>query len=293
MRLPVQPPQYSRNLEQHRSGEVEREVQRIYAEIKRLEADLTNLSAGITPDMTAAIAAHDAEAGAHDTAFDAHEAAADPHSAASYTQSTAAESISQQWKFGSGIVLPKTSGVGIKVDTSAETFGWRDIIGTPQEPVSGTGKPTWTQIASSGVYTWNYITSDVQYYTWHIPHDYVPGSDIHFHVHWFGSQTAGNYTKWTFSYLYSKGHAQTAFPTTVTSVSVEQQQSTTAYTHMIAETAGVTISGLEVDGLILCKVTRSTPAGTDVSGGVFVPCVDLHYQSTNMATKQKSPDFYT
>ena len=84
----------------------------------------------------------------------------------------------------------------------------------------------------------------------------------------------------------------TAFPTTATTVTVEQTQSTTAYQHMIAESAAVTIPGLEVDGLVILKVTRIAPAGTDVSGDVFVPCVDIHYQSTNMATKNKAPSFY-
>lgn len=37
MRLPTQPPQYDRNLEQIRSGELEREIERILAEIQRLK----------------------------------------------------------------------------------------------------------------------------------------------------------------------------------------------------------------------------------------------------------------
>jgi len=233
-----------------------------------------------------AITAHDEKTAVHANAFVAydttHKAQSDPHT--QYTQRTQ-ETIKEPWQFNDDLRI-----------FQGQSGGWRDIIGTPQEPVSGTGKPTWTQIASSGVYTWNYATNDIQYYAYHIPHDYVPGTDIHFHVHWFGSQTAGNYTRWTFDYLYSKGHNQAAFPTTASSAAVEQQQNTTAYTHMIAETAGVTISGLEVDGLILVKVTRVAPTGgghSDVSGGVFVPVVDLHYKSfATGSTRNKAPDFY-
>lgn len=186
------------------------------------------------------------------------------------------------------------SGEGDKIGTpAASDWGWRDIEGMPQEPTTGGGKPSFSQIASSGVYTWNFTTGDSQTYHYHIPHDYVPGTDIYFHTHWFGPQTAGNYTKWQYDFLYAKGHNQAPFPTTATTVSIEQQQDTTAYQHMIAETAGVTISGCEVDGLIICKVSRIAPSGTDVSGGVFVPFVDLHYQSTNISTKNKAPNFYT
>jgi len=248
-------------------------------------------------------------------AIDAHEALPDPHpvyatdtdlsdhvadttdvhAAADYAQTDVAETITGAWNFDDSIAISKTSGKGIKVDTTTPTFGWRDIIGSPQEPTVGSGKPSWTQIATSGVYTWNFATADVQYYTYHIPHDYVPGSDIHFHVHWFSSTTAGASTRWTFDYLYSKGHQQAAFPTTASSTFAQQVQNTTAYTHMIAESAAVTITGLEVDGLIIVKVSRVAPTGgpSDVAGGVFVPCVDIHYQSTNLATKNKSPDFWT
>jgi hypothetical protein len=203
------------------------------------------------------------------------------------------ESIDNPWKFGQGITLGMGSGIGIKVDTTAPTFGYRDIIGTVQEPTSGTGKPTWTQIASSGVYSWMYATNDVQGYLWHVPHDYVPGSAVYFHAHWFGPQVLGNATRWQFSYLYARGHDQASFPTTATVVACQQWQNVNAYRHMIAETAAVTIPNLEVDGLIICQVKRIAPvSATDVSGGVFVPCVDLHYMSTNMATKRRQPNFY-
>jgi len=198
-------------------------------------------------------------------------------------------------KFESGLILPKTSGVGIKVELADPTFGWRDILGTPQEPTVGSGRPSWVQIASSGIFTWSFATNDYQFYTFHLPHDYVPGTPVYFHVHWFGAQTAGGSTRWTFNYIYSKGHNQAAFPTTAAATFAQQVQNAAAYTHMIAESAAETIAGLEVDGLILVKVTRVAPTGgpSDVSGSVFAPCIDLHYQSTNMATKSKSPDFYT
>ena len=172
--------------------------------------------------------------------------------------------------------------------------GWRDIIGTPNDPDTGASKPDFAQIATSGIYTWEFSTNDAQMYVYHIPHDYVQGTDIYFHVHWFGSQTAGASTRWEIKYIYAKGHNQAAFPTTATTVNIQQVQSTTAYQHMIAESDAVTISGLEVDGLILIKVTRIAPTGgpSDVSGSVFVPCVDIHYESNNIATVNKAPDFY-
>ena len=186
---------------------------------------------------------------------------------------------------------PGTIGEGIEV---GRDFGWRDIIGTPQQPTTGSGKPSFLQIGTTGIFDWSYSTGDEQFYVWHLPHDYVPESALHFHVHWFGAQTSGGYTRWQFDYIHAKGHNQTAFPSaSVTSIFAQEQQSTTAYQHMITETAAETVTGLEVDSLIIARVDRIAPVGeTDVSGSVFVPVVDLHYQSTNLATANKSPNFY-
>jgi hypothetical protein len=52
---------------------------------------------------------------------------------------------------------------------------------------------------------------------------------------------------------------------------------------------------LEVDGIIMvCFKPSAIPT---IGGGSpnepFLMYVDIHYQSTNMPTKQKAPDFYT
>lgn len=210
------------------------------------------------------------------------------------TDTLTADSITTDSLTATDIYHDVGSGEGDKIGPpSTADWGWRDITGDAQEPSIGSGRPSFSQIASSGVYAWLYGTGDRQSYFWHIPHDYVPGSDIYFHVHWFGPQTATAYTKWQFDWLYAKGHNQASFPTIATTATVEQRQNSVAYRHMIAETTGQTIPGCEIDGVILCTVTRIAPAGSDVSGGVFVPYVDLHYQSTNLPTKNKAPNFYT
>lgn len=37
----------------------------------------------------------------------------------------------------------------------------------------------------------------------------------------------------------------------------------------------------------------STTVPTVTGGSFFIHYVDIHYQSTNLGTKQKSPDFWT
>ena len=80
--------------------------------------------------------------------------------------------------------------------------------------------------------------------------------------------------------------------------------STTQYQHILSETqysasapAGLQLDtdDLEVDGVILVRLEMTTNNITS-SGAVpdpFIHYVDVHYQSTGIATKAKAPDFYT
>ena len=201
-----------------------------------------------------------------------------------------------------GATIGKASGVGIKVDTASATWGWRDIIGNLYARAAGASVPTLAAYAGTAVYQYQFSNASTNelFIEFHLPHDYVPGSDIYVHAHW--SQTTAdspNAVKWSFSALYAKGHQQQAFQNSVTTVTVTQACSATVRQHMIGEvqlsTSGA-IGGnaLEVDGMILMRVWRDPADGADTATQApFLHTVDLHYQSTNLATKGKAPDFWT
>ena len=109
---------------------------------------------------------------------------------------------------------------------------------------------------------------------------------------------------WGFEISYAKGHNQAAFSVPVVST-ILQSASTTQYQHMIAETQlsspiptseQINSNIIEVDGIIMCRVYLNTNGMTVSGGGVpepFLHFIDIHYQSTNVATKNKSPDFWS
>ena len=212
---------------------------------------------------------------------------------------------SSQFDFSAGIslnnnlVLPKTTNIGIKVDTTTPTFGWHDLLGQIQVRGTGAQDPAWNQYQGV-IYQYQFTLNDEVTLCYHIPHDYVPGSDLFIHAHW-GLNGAGitqNCT-WQFDATYAKGYNQGAFPA-VTTVSVLQASSTTQYQHMIAEVQ-LTTSGalggvaIEVDGLILVRILLSANSGTGTgTSRPFMHTADIHYQSTAIPTKQKNgPGFYT
>lgn len=202
------------------------------------------------------------------------------------------------------ISLPKASGNGIKVDLTTPTFGFRDLLGQVTTSNTGATKPTHA-IYRDTLRAFQFAAGDEEYFEFHIPHDYVAGTDIFLHYHWSHNSalvTGGN-AVFEYETSYAKGHNRGAFPASV-SGTVTGNASTTQYQHMLdeiqlsaASPSGSQIDSddLEPDGIILMRAGLQTNNITS-SGAVpdpFIHYVDIHYQSTNIATKSKSPDFYT
>lgn len=175
----------------------------------------------------------------------------------------------------------------------APRYGWKDI--TSQVIVRGGGAtdPPWEQIGSGPFYAYNFDVGDMCWFAFHVPHDIVPNSDVHFHAHWIPSGTNAQPVKWEWIYSYQKGFNQGAFSATGTTVTAEQAGPGVAYQHMVTETSAVTISGLtEPDGIVYVRLRRVANGGTDNTDSIFLLTSDIHYQTTQQATAGKAPNFY-
>ena len=205
-------------------------------------------------------------------------------------------------RFDNDIILSKTSGNGIKVDTATPTFPWRDLTGAIVVKVTGAGRPSFITYKGN-IEEYQFAINDKAEFTYHIPHDYVPGSDIHLHVHWSHISAAVTGGTITFGYelVYAKGHNQAPFGTNKVGTIVATA-SATQYQHIVSEIqiSAASPSGsqidsddLEPDGLILIELFLNANNMTGATPDPFVHEMDVHYQSTNIGTKQKAPNFYT
>ncbi len=197
----------------------------------------------------------------------------------------------------SGLVIGKASGIGIKVDTTLPTFGWRDI--TADIIIKGTGAndPTftvYTGITTIRAYSFSATVMQEVFLTFHVPHDYVPGTAIHLHAHWSNAAATPNTGNvvWGFDYTMARGFSQDPFAAT-TNILVIQASPATRYMHMIAETVSISMPTLEPDSLILVRGYRDASNVLDTcTDAVFLHTMGIHYQSSNLATKAKAPNFY-
>ena len=204
----------------------------------------------------------------------------------------------------------KVAGSGIKVDIASPTFPWRDLEGLIYTDTTAPATNPKVSEFITGVFSWSYDDGARCHFSFHMPHDYAPGTDIFIHVHWAHNATAvaANTISFSIQACFAKGFGQEAFPAPVTAVishPLVNIATTPRYQHMVSEvqlsaptptSALMDTDLLEVDGLIIGTLTTTIPAAS-FSGGnpdeeVFIFTVDLHYQSTGIGTKNKAPSFY-
>ena len=196
------------------------------------------------------------------------------------------------------IVLPKASGKGFLVDVDNPTYGWQDLTGNIHVDVgNAVNRPEFNTFIN-GIKIWQFDVGDEIWIQFHIPHDWAPGTDMYLHTHWAHNNetTPSGSITWSFESTFAKGFNQEVFSATVTT-SVTANMATPRYRHIVSETqlsgsgAGLlNTSALEVDGVILMRVSLS--ANTSAVAPFLVFC-DIHYQSTGMATKNRTPNFYS
>lgn len=210
------------------------------------------------------------------------------------------------------LIFDEAATSGIKVDPDATDWPWHDLKGPIAIRGTGGTSPNFN-VLTGGVREFQFDANDEVFLLLHIPHDYAKGTHVYVHFHWCqnatqsngaasGTVTGGTVT-WGCEVSYAKGHEQAAFAATVTTT-VQQACTTTTLWHHIAEVqlsaASPTASqldsdDLEPDGLCSMRLYLASNDITVASGQKPAPFLlecDLHYQSTNIGTKSKAPNFY-
>ena len=134
--------------------------------------------------------------------------------------------------YGGDLVLSAKTNRGIRINPSSPVYGWKDLLGSIQARTTGAATIMPFAAYQSGIYQYQMDTVNREAHNeFHLPHDYLPGSDIYIHVHWSLAAAGGTGSAtFTFDLMYAKGYNQAAFPAAVTTT-VTQAASGTAYQH--------------------------------------------------------------
>lgn len=86
-----------------------------------------------------------------------------------------------------------TDGVQSLIEPSSE-LAWKDITSELFARTSGSAAPS-LSLFRGMLYAWQFSPTTTQslYATFHVPHDYAPGTPIRLHVHWSGDRCVGQH----------------------------------------------------------------------------------------------------
>ena len=206
------------------------------------------------------------------------------------------------------VVMSAATSVGIMINTANPTWGWRDITSSLFTRNSANAAVV-AQFRGT-IYDYQFTTGAAAkeaFANFHIPHDYVMGSDLHIHIHTHWSLPAAelNKVKWNFDISYAKRvnnlGTYNAFIAPITTLIVATACNAT-YGHRVSEIqitgpaltgSMLRVSDIEPDGILLTRIYRDNadPADT-VTAEPFLHFIDIHYQSTNLSTKNKEMPYY-
>lgn len=196
----------------------------------------------------------------------------------------------------SGIVFDKTAGHGIQVDNVTPTYPWVDLLGhITVDEAAASNKPTFTTYNGS-IKQYRFAVNDQIYINYHIPHDYLPGSDMFVHTHWSSIDNSLGDVTWALDVSYASGHQVGTFTSPKTVLCSGSFIS--PLKHMVNESPLSSVGGsastldtnlIEVDGVILIRAKLQS---NSMSSSPFLHFIDIHYQSTGIGTKNKTPNFY-
>jgi phage baseplate assembly protein gpV len=179
-----------------------------------------------------------------------------------------------------------------------------DIVVSPQSfsVAGGTALSYETWLTNLKVVRFASGTTDVGYFTVQLPHGYVPGADIHPHVHFSNPVAIADGATVVFTLVYTRSSIWGVFPATAsvnmtfTNNAATRSEIQAKYpgtvsgtnivvnSHLIAGGATISGAGLGLSSLIHCKIGR----GADTHAqNVYMVSADFHIQKNRMGTERE------
>jgi hypothetical protein len=180
---------------------------------------------------------------------------------------------------------------------------WKDLIGATNFKGSGNTIPPF-QLYRGAIWKtgFNVDNTTLYYFNYHIPHDYIKGTDIFIHAH--HSTTAADERgtcEFELDASYAAVNSEFIAPIGIDSIFYTYNGASDQYRHIVTEVQLSTSGGtnnlldtdlLDTDGMIFIRLRRRATTDTIVNpGSLFLHQVDVHYQAYVGGTINKNAPF--
>ena len=179
---------------------------------------------------------------------------------------------------------------------------WKDLIGKTSFKGSGTSIPPFQAYRSTMWETgFNVVGNTTYYFSYHLPHDYIQGTDIFIHAH--HSTTAAAETgafEFQIKASYGSVDSEISNPISTEDIVYTHVGANDQYKHKVTEIQLSTPGGsgnlldtdlLDTDGMIWIRLCRQDSDTILFPESLFLHQVDIHYQAYSGGTLNKVAPF--
>ena len=169
--------------------------------------------------------------------------------------------------------------------TVSSTVTWNDLQVNINSVKKKSGVEEPSDVSHMGGYVLGFENNEVQgiYFDAQLPHSYLPGSDIIFHIHLIYDGSAGD-VNWTFTYSWA--NVTESFPVETTVNATTSPGSSGV--HVAQTIATIVGTGKRESSVLICSLTRNGNSDTH-TGTVKMVALDFHYQNEKIGTDVQYP----
>ena len=166
---------------------------------------------------------------------------------------------------------------------------WDDLqVNISSVRVPAANAPTWTAYKGSYILAFSKAADEIIYFTAQLPHSYLEGSDIEFHLHCvFADADAGD-VRWNFTHSWANIGDDFPGETTVTT---DIASPADADNHQLDEIAAtITGTGKTISSVILCSLEREGSDGVndDYDDDVYLVALDFHFEKDAVGSRTET-----
>lgn len=195
---------------------------------------------------------------------------------------------------GAGSRLTSTNVKDAIVEASNPEPGWNATAGNFVVNGTGSTRPQWTEIGSTGMYAYNVSVDKFAWGSFSLPHDYKPNGALYMVIDYTVDGTDTRPVKWRVDYSIIKSHNQASPLFPAQTMYLESSPTGTALVGLSAESI-LNNTNAEPCASIQMKITRVTNGLTgnnDNNDNVFGLALHLQYETDRLATPNRTPNFY-
>lgn len=171
---------------------------------------------------------------------------------------------------------------------------WDDLVITAESFRLAGASPATAQAYRSGyVLAFTNVADRYCYFNFQLPHTYVEGTDVKFHIHWTipvsGAGAGAENVKWDFTYSASSPNAlyPETWPAASTATVTIDVQNDAVNEHLVDTIVTISGAGFTISEVLICSLMRDTTVANNYGNPAYLVSADLHIQVDTSGSRQE------